>query len=245
MTSLPFDYERPDSVKQALSLIADPGSVVLAGGQSLVPLLNRRVVTPKRIVDITRIPDLKKIELGDDVMRIGAIVRLADIEKHAALAHFPLLAEAIASTASPAIRNRATLIGNLVRASAMSELAVVSVALGARLVIGQKGGTRSSAVADFLVGHHSSGVASYLEADAKGVIVKARIVAGGIAGKPTRCAKSEAALIGQASADVAGCLVAEDITFAPELPHAAYALEVLPVVMSRAVARAAENIQPV
>src|SRR5258708_5110362 len=168
MTSLPFDYERPDSLKQALSLIAEPGSVVLAGGQSLVPLLNRRVVTPKRIVDITRIPDLKKIELGDDVMRIGAIVRLADIEKHAALAHFPLLAEAIASTASPAIRNRAPLIGNLVRASAMSELAVV-----------------------------------------------------------------------------AGCLVAEDITFAPELPHAAYALEVLPVVMSRAVARAAENIQPV
>jgi CO/xanthine dehydrogenase FAD-binding subunit len=88
-------------------------------------------------------------------------------------------------------------------------------------------------------------VASYLEADAEGVIVKARIVAGGIAGKPTRCAKSEAALIGQASADVAGCLVAEDITFAPELSHAAYALEVLPVVMSRAVARAAENIQPV
>jgi CO/xanthine dehydrogenase FAD-binding subunit len=281
MTSLPFDYERPDSLKQALSLIADQGSVVLAGGQSLVPLLNRRVVTPKRIVDITRIPDLKKIELGDDVMRIGAIVRLADIEKHA-LAHFPLLAEAIASTASPAIRNRATLIGNLVRASAMSELAVVCVALGARLVIGQKGGTRSSAVADFLVGHHSSGVregemvlyaeiprpkgptgaafseiasragapplicvASYLEADAEGVIVRARIVAGGIAGKPTRCAKSEAALIGQALADVAGCLVAEDITFAPELPHAAYALEVLPVVMSRAVARAAENIQPV
>ena len=282
MTSLPFDYERPDSLKQALSLIAEPGSVVLAGGQSLVPLLNRRVVTPKRIVDITRIPDLKKIELGDDVMRIGAIVRLADIEKHAALAHFPLLAEAIASTASPAIRNRATLIGNLVRASAMSELAVACVALGARLVIGEKSGTRSSAVIDFLVGHHSSGVregemvlyaeiprpkgptgaafseiasragapplicvASYLEADAEGVIVKARIVAGGIAGKPTRCAKSEAALIGQALADVAGCLVAEDITFAPELPHAAYALEVLPVVMSRAVARAAENIQPV
>ena len=93
MTSLPFDYERPDSLNQALSLIAEPGSVLLAGGQSLVPLLNRRVVTPKRIVDITRIPDLKKIELGDDVMRIGAIVRLADIEKHTALAHFPLLAD--------------------------------------------------------------------------------------------------------------------------------------------------------
>jgi CO/xanthine dehydrogenase FAD-binding subunit len=282
MTSLAFDYERPDSIEQALNLVAAPGSMVLAGGQSLVPLLNRRAVTPQRLVDITRIAELRKIELGSDALRIGATVRLADIEKHPALTGFPLLAEAVASTASPAIRNRATLIGNLVRANAMSELTVACVALGAALVIGQKEVTRSIAVADFLVGHHASAVregeivlhveiprptgptgmafaeiasragatplicvAACLEADGQGTVTKARIVAGGIAGKPVHCARSEAALTGQPLAGAAQRIVAEDIASAAELPHAAYALEVLPVVMGRAVARAAASVRPV
>jgi carbon-monoxide dehydrogenase medium subunit len=282
MTALAFDYQRPNSVDDALSLIAAPGSVVLAGGQSLVPLLNSRVVTPKLLVDITRIADLRRLEFEGDVLRIGAVARLAGIEKHPALAHFPLLAEAIASTASPAIRNRATLIGNLVRASAMSELTVVCVALGAKLVIGQKGGTRTTAVSDFLVGHHASAVradeivlhleiprptgpsgtafaeiaaragatplvcvAACIEADAEGIVSKARIVAGGIAGRPVHCAKSETALTGQPSAGAAQRLVAEDIVPAAELPYATYALEVLPVVMDRAVTRAVHAIKSV
>src|SRR5262245_30593812 len=279
MVTVAFDYERPASVDDALSLLAVPGSIVLAGGQSLVPLLNSRVVTPSRLVDITRIAELRKIALDGAVLRIGAAVRLAAIEKDAALAHFPLLAEAIASTASQAIRNRATVIGNLVRANAMSELAVVCVALGARLVIGRKGATRSISVADFLVGHHAcaigadeivlhleiprpvgaSGtafaeitaragatplvcVAAAIEVDTKGIVSKPRIIAGGIAGRPVHCAKSEASLTGWPSADAARRLVTEDITPAAELPHAAYALEVLPVVMGRAVARAAQAI---
>jgi aerobic carbon-monoxide dehydrogenase medium subunit len=279
MTSQAFDYTRPDSIDDALSLLATPGSVVLAGGQSLVPLLNRRAVTPSRLVDITRLAELRKIELDGDVLRIGAAVRLAAIEKDLALVHFPLVAEAIASTASPAIRNRATLIGNLMRANAMSELAVVCVALGARLFIGRKGARRSISVADFLVGHHARAVdagemvlhleiprplaasgtafeeisaragatplicvAAVIEVDAKGVISKAHIVAGGIAGRPVHCAKSEAALTGQPLTGAAQRVVAEDVAPAAELPQAAYALEVLPVVMGRAVARATQAI---
>jgi CO/xanthine dehydrogenase FAD-binding subunit len=281
MTSLTFDYERPESVEDALRLVASPGSVVLAGGQSLVPLLERRLVRPQRVVDITRISALRAIETGADGLRIGSAVRLAEIERHSALDRLPLLAEALASTASPAIRNRATLVGNLVRANAKSELGVVCVALDARLVIGQAGASRSVAVADFLKGHHASAidadeivlrldipwpngpngaafaeiavragttplvsVAAVIETDTNRTITKSRIVAGGISGKPIRCAKCEAALIGKPATAAADAIVPEEISPEAALPDAAYALEVLPVVIGRAVARAIKNIEP-
>jgi aerobic carbon-monoxide dehydrogenase medium subunit len=281
MTSLAFDYVRPESVEEALGLVAARGSVVLAGGQSLVPLLNRRLVRPERVIDITRIATLRTIEPSADSLQIGAAVRLAEIERHPALTRLPLLAEAIASTASPAIRNRATLVGNLVRANAMSELCVVCVALDARLVIGQSRSTRTIAVTDFLKGHHASAVdaceivlrleipwptgssgaafaeiaaragtvplvsvAAIVEADASGVITKARIVAGGISGKPIRCTNCEAALTGRSVTAAVGAIVTEAITPEKALPEAAYALDVLPVVISRAVARAVDTIRP-
>ena len=277
MTSLAFDYERPDTVERAVALLATPGSIVLAGGQSLVPLLNRRMVTPTRVIDITRVAELRRIELGERILSIGAAARLADIEKDSALAHFPLLTEAIASTANPSIRNRATLIGNLVRANAKSELTVVCVALDATLVIGGQGAMRSVAVADFLLGHHSSAVgageivlrveiprtrvqstgsafseiasrssatplvcvAAFLEGDAKGAITGARVVAGGIAGKPLRCERTERALLGRQAADASRQHFVEDFVPSPDLVNAGYALDVLPVVIGRAIARAA------
>ncbi len=281
MTSLAFDYERPDSVEEALRLVAAPGSVVLAGGQSLVPLLERRLVRPERVVDITRIAALRAIDVRADGLRIGAAVRLTEIERHPALDRLPLLAEAVASTASPAIRNRATLVGNLVRANAMSELGVVCVALDAQLVIGQAGATRAIAVADFFKGHHACAVeageivlhldipwpssltgtafaeiaaragttplvsvAAIVETDGGGTITKARIVAGGVSGKPIRCAKCEAGLIGRTATAALDAIVPETIASEAVLPDAAYALEVLPVVIGRAVARAIKNIEP-
>jgi CO/xanthine dehydrogenase FAD-binding subunit len=283
MTATAFEYERPDSAARAMELLAAPGAMVLAGGQSLIPLLNRRLVTPKRLVDISRIAELRKIELDDEMLRIGAAVRLAAIEKSPALVHFPLLAEAIASTGSPAIRNRATLIGNLVRANAMSELTVACVALNAGVVIGRQGTTRVMPASEFFLNHHSSAVgggeivlrldiprpkasqagsafceiaaragapplvcvAVQLEADAKGFITAARVVAGGIAGKPVPCANTEAALIGQPAAGAATHIASETLTPSPELPHASYALDVLPVVIERALTRAAGAIAPV
>ncbi len=280
MTSLAFDYERPDNVDEAVTLLGSSGSVLLAGGQSLVPLLNRRAVTPRLVVDISRIAELRKIEWDENLLRIGAAVRLGELEKSEALAHFPLLAEAIASTASPAIRNRATLVGNLVRANAMSELSVVCVALDANVVIRGQSGLRSLPAAEFFLGHHSSAVgrgemvlrleiprskaiatgaafseiasragapplvcvAASIEADAMGIITAARIIAGGITGKPSRCAATEAALIGQSAATAAQRIVPENLVPAGELRDAGYALEVLPVVIARAVARASAQL---
>ncbi|WP_454628587.1 FAD binding domain-containing protein [Bradyrhizobium cenepequi] len=282
MTSLAFDYERPATVAAAMDLLAEPGSIVLAGGQSLVPLLNRRAVTPKRVVDITRISELREIALDGDVLRIGAAVRLAEIEKSPVLKHFPLLAEVIASTASPPIRNRATLVGNLVRANAMSELTVACVALDASLVIGSQTATRSVPAGAFFLGHHASAVgageivlrvelprssaafvgstfseisnragappivcvAVCLDVDRGCLITAARIVAGGIAARPMRCLKTEAALVGKPCADAAQYVVAEDIPPAAELHNASYAADVLPVVIKRAVTRACAGIKP-
>lgn len=279
MTSLAFDYERPETVETAIALLAVPGSIVLAGGQSLVPLLNRRLLRPTRVIDISRIQKLRTIELDAGTLMIGAASRLADIQKDEALAYFPLLAEAIASTANPSIRNRATLVGNLVRANAMSELTVVCVALGATLIIGSQSGTRPVAVADFLLGHHSSAidageivlrldiprpggasgaafseissrasstplvcVAASLESDPGGTITSARIVAGGVHGKPLRCPNSEAALLGRKAADAAQQAFAEQFAPSPELVNAQYAVDVLPVVIGRAVTRALAQI---
>jgi aerobic carbon-monoxide dehydrogenase medium subunit len=282
MTSLAFDYERPATVAAAMALLAEPGSIVLAGGQSLVPLLNRRAVTPKRVVDISRIHELRELALDADALRIGAAVRLAEIERSPALAHFPLLAEVIASTGSPPIRNRATLVGNLVRANAMSELTVACVALNASLVVGSQGTTRSVPAEAFFLGHHASAVgpgeivlrveiplsrsafigaafseistragatpivcvAASVDVDKNRLITAARIVAGGVAARPIRCLKSEAALFGTPCAEAAQQVVDEDIAPATELRNAAYAAEVLPVIIKRAVSRACARIKP-
>jgi carbon-monoxide dehydrogenase medium subunit len=158
MTSSAFEYEKPTSIQQAIGLLAVPGSVVLAGGQSLIPLLNRRNIAPKTVIDISQIPELRKIGLDDAFLRIGAAARLSEILKSPALAEFPLLSEALMSTANPTIRNRATLVGNLVRANPFSELTVAVVALDAQIVIGGNGKTRKIAASDFFVGPHVSAI---------------------------------------------------------------------------------------
>jgi CO/xanthine dehydrogenase FAD-binding subunit len=281
MPAAAFDYERPDSLERAIALLAVPGAVPLAGGQSLIPLLNSRSTTPRCIVDISRIAELRQIEMDGAVLRVGAAVRLAEIEKNALVADFPLLAEAIASTASPAIRNRATLVGNLVRASPQSELPVAVVALDATLVIEGKGMARRIAAADFFLGPHcpaigdgeivvrvefprrasmpSAGafceicpragapplicVAIRLELD-DGVIAAASVVAGGITGRPSRCTNTEAALLGHTAATATGGTATEDLVPLPDLPSANYALEVLPIVIERAVTRAVSALPP-
>jgi aerobic carbon-monoxide dehydrogenase medium subunit len=278
-----FTYERPSSIAGALTLLSVPGSIVLAGGQSLVPLLARRAIRPTQVVDITGIAELKRIEWHGDDLRIGAAACLSELARSAALASFPLLGEAVRSTANPPVRNRATLIGNLVRAHGSSELTVASVALDAKVVIGSISTNRIVPLADFLLGHHSSAVeagelvlrlelprskaslvgaafseiaarsgapplvcvAVRLEADNAGTITTARIVAGGIGGKPLRCSATEAAIVGKKVSEAEAAVAIETFVPTSELPDADYALEVLPIVMRRAVLRAVTALQPI
>ncbi len=111
-----FDYHAPGSLKDALTILkdADFDGRILAGGQSLMPMLNMRVVEPAVLVDINRIPDLDRIEEDGDTLHIGALVRHADLlSSDIVRSRWPLLHEATTHVAHPAIRNRGTVCGSV------------------------------------------------------------------------------------------------------------------------------------
>jgi len=112
-----FDYVRPATVAEAVAAAAEPGSAYLAGGTNLVDLMKLGVARPQRLVDITRLPGFDQIErLADGSVRIGAMVRNADLANDATFARtFPAAAEALLSGASAQLRNAATVGGNLLQ----------------------------------------------------------------------------------------------------------------------------------
>ncbi|MFC7052046.1 FAD binding domain-containing protein [Hansschlegelia quercus] len=159
MIPLDFDYARPASVDEALGLLAKPGAVALAGGQSLLPMLADRSVSAGLVVDIGRLPDLKRIDVADGLLTIGAAVTLTAAMCSKVSEAAPLLSEAILSVGSAAVRNRGTLVGNLVRASPNSELPSAVVALGATLALTSLDGERTLAAEDFFLGAHETALA--------------------------------------------------------------------------------------
>ncbi|MFA6155868.1 xanthine dehydrogenase family protein subunit M [Mesorhizobium sp.] len=112
-----FDYIRPTTIPDAIAAAAEPGSAYLAGGTNLLDLMKGGVTSPERIVDISRLPELSRIEaLDDGGLRIGALVRNADLAHDAAFAKaYPAVAEALLSGASAQLRNAATVGGNLLQ----------------------------------------------------------------------------------------------------------------------------------
>lgn len=138
-----FAYAKPQSLAEAFDLIERPGAKVLAGGQSLIPTLNMRLSSPELLVDITGLPSLKSITVEQGIVRIGALVTHAQIEKSADIAkHAPLLAQAVEHVAHPAIRNRGTLGGSLALADPAAEYPACMVALDATIVVAGKAGER-------------------------------------------------------------------------------------------------------
>ncbi|MET8756364.1 FAD binding domain-containing protein [Lentzea sp. NPDC004782] len=140
-----FEYQEPRSLGEAVAVLATPGRecVVLAGGQSLVPLLNLRRVRPRIVVDVNQVPELTGVHITDDVVRIGAMTRLRDIERHAGLrSALPVLPETAALVAYPQIRTRTTIGGSLCHADPAAELPTLAVALGARLLLRSARGDR-------------------------------------------------------------------------------------------------------
>ncbi|MFL6237290.1 MAG: FAD binding domain-containing protein [Thermoanaerobaculia bacterium] len=156
MKPAPFEYEAPASLDAALELLARHGgdAKVLAGGQSLIPVMNFRLAEPALLVDINRLAELDFIRRdADGTLRIGGLTRQRRLERDPLVAEAaPLLHEAVPFIAHPQIRNRGTFGGSLAHADPAAELPALAVALGARLRLRRTGGDRWVDAADFFAG---------------------------------------------------------------------------------------------
>src|SRR6266700_3013369 len=155
MKASAFAYARATSVDNALELLAAHGNKakVLSGGQSLMPAMNLRLISPELIIDIGEIGELRGIALKGEALSIGALTRHVDLLKSPEIgAHSPLLAKAVAHVAHPAIRNRGTIGGSLAHADPASELPACMLALGATIVARGQAGERRISAKDFFRG---------------------------------------------------------------------------------------------
>jgi CO/xanthine dehydrogenase FAD-binding subunit len=155
MKPAPFEYDAPASVEEALDLLARYGdeAKVLAGGQSLVPLLNFRLARPERLVDINRIAELAFVRESDGRLRLGALTRTATLERSELVAErWPLLREAVRHSGHPQIRSRGTVGGSVAHADPAAELPVALTALGARFVVRSMRGTRTLSADELFAG---------------------------------------------------------------------------------------------
>ena len=150
-----FDYVIADSIDMAVASLADGGgdAKIIAGGQSLVPMLNFRLLRPSVLIDINRIGDLAFIEEAGKKIRIGALTRHYQLETSPVIArHLPVLASAMTHVAHLAIRNRGTIGGSLSHADPAAELPMMALLLDAELHIASASGKRTIAARDFFVG---------------------------------------------------------------------------------------------
>lgn len=129
----PFRYHAPTSTAEVLAALAEAGErgKVLAGGQSLIPLLNMRLASPAELVDIGGVAELERVEVGPEGVRVGAGTSQAAVERHAAAGRAcPLLPQALGLVAHPVIRNRGTVCGSIAHADPAGELTAVLAVLG-------------------------------------------------------------------------------------------------------------------
>jgi carbon-monoxide dehydrogenase medium subunit len=151
----PFEYAAPESLDGALALLAEHGddAKLLAGGQSLIPLLKLRFAAPAMLVDLGRIPGLDAIEERDGALVVGALARHAVLAAHPLLARrYPLMASAAPQIADPLVRNLGTIGGSLAHADPAGDWGSVMLALGAEVVARSKAGRRAIPIAEFFQG---------------------------------------------------------------------------------------------
>jgi aerobic carbon-monoxide dehydrogenase medium subunit len=226
MKPAPFRYFAPDTVDEAVALLAEHGddAKVLAGGQSLVPLMNLRLAQPAVLVDVNGIADLAHVRDDDGHLAIGALTRHHAV---ASSAH-PLLAAAASCIGYPAIRRRGTLGGSVAHADPVAEMPCIALTLDAELVAAGPGGRRTIPAREFFLGYFTTALApdellvelrfpagtagwAFQEfarrsgdfaiaavaasvSVAKGAIADARIGIAGVADTPLRAEAAEAAL---------------------------------------------------
>ena len=178
MKPAPFAYVRPQSLSHALAALAEaPDAKVLAGGQSLVPLLSMRLAAPGTLVDINGLPGLADVSVTDDGVRIGALARHADVLGSVDVRRVqPLVTMALENVAHPTIRNRGTTVGSLVHADAAAEMPVVLMLLGGSVEVESAARGRRTIPAEELflgplessVAHDEIAVGAFFPALAKG-----------------------------------------------------------------------------
>ena len=136
MKPVPFDYQRPATIDEACQLLAeDSNARILAGGQSLVPMLSMRLSRPSLLVDIAHIPELAKTDDTGTQIEIGAMVRQADaLLSPMVRQHIPLLAKALTHVGHPPTRARGTIGGSIAHADPSAEIALTAVTLGADII---------------------------------------------------------------------------------------------------------------
>lgn len=155
MKPAPFEYVRPGSLPEALDALARhaPAGKILAGGQSLVPMMNLRVVKPAVLIDINRVPGLADIRVEAGELVIGALARHAALLASELVAkHCPLMAEAYRWVAHGPIRNRGTLGGNISHADPASEMPAVLAACDAKITVRNAKRARTLPATDFFTG---------------------------------------------------------------------------------------------
>jgi carbon-monoxide dehydrogenase medium subunit len=157
-----FEYHRPATLDEALGLLATLGedAKVLAGGQSLIPMMKLRFASPGHLVDVNRIAGLDGIEERDGSLRIGALVRHNALAASDVIgARYPTIAVAAPQIADPLVRNLGTIGGSLAHADPSGDLGSVMLALGASVVLKSSTGEREVAIGDFLVDTFQTSIA--------------------------------------------------------------------------------------
>jgi carbon-monoxide dehydrogenase medium subunit len=155
MIPAPFEYHRPATLQDAVALLGRLGAEakVLAGGQSLIPLMKLRLASPRHVVDLNRIPGLGAIVERDGALVIGALVRESELEgSDVVRRRFPILADACQVIADPVVRNLATVGGNLAHGDPANDHPAAMLALEAEVVAVGPHGTRRVPVAGFFTG---------------------------------------------------------------------------------------------
>ncbi|MEP2922763.1 MAG: FAD binding domain-containing protein [Roseibium sp.] len=162
MKPAPFDYVAATEMGEALEALHQGGTEarVIAGGQSLMPMLNMRLARPATLVDITRIPELSRIEANGDNVTIGAAVRQSTLERWPDLAdRLPLVRAALPWVGHTQLRNRGTVCGSVAHADPSAELPLCLIALGGTVTLRRRRKTRAVAARDFFQGMMSTDLA--------------------------------------------------------------------------------------
>ena len=154
MIPAPFQYVRPTTVEEALQAVAEGGEDVkiLAGGQSLIPVMRLRLAAPETVVDLGRIAELRGVRDDGDALVIGAMTTHADVVADALIRqHAPLIAQATETVADRQVRHRGTFGGALVHADPAGDLPAVALALDAEFVLAGPSGRRTVPASEFFV----------------------------------------------------------------------------------------------
>ncbi|MGH2619829.1 MAG: FAD binding domain-containing protein, partial [Anaerolineales bacterium] len=158
----PFDYQAPTSVSEALAILGkNPKAKILAGGQSLIPMMRFRLASPAMLVDLNRISELSYIKEGEGWLRIGAMTRETDMDRSDLIAKmYPLLADTTHVVADPLVRNLSTLGGNLAHADPANDHPATMIAYRAELVATGPKGNRTIPATEFFTGPFETALAA-------------------------------------------------------------------------------------